>query len=309
MFGNYMLDGLKKNSISMFTSINVFEMTEANIYNLAIQLFMLIVLLLAPLLISIVVVSVLSKIVQDNGQIEFNWERITFDINKLNPVSGLNKLFNKEALVEMLKSFLKLLVISYICYRVMKDETQNIVFLAEANIETIIGYVGHLSFKIVTHACGILIVLGILDLIYVKWRYIENLKMTKQEVKDEAKQYDLPPEIKSKIKQAQYQMARRRMITIIPTADVVITNPTHYAIALKYDRERMVAPVVIAKGVDVMAQAIKKIAQENKVTLVENRFLARELYEQVNENEAIPEALYAAVAEILAYVYKLKGKI
>jgi flagellar biosynthetic protein FlhB len=133
--------------------------------------------------------------------------------------------------------------------------------------------------------------------------------MTKQEVKDEAKQYDLPPEIKSKIKQAQYQMARRRMITIIPTADVVITNPTHYAIALKYDRERMVAPVVIAKGVDVMAQAIKKIAQENKVTLVENRFLARELYEQVNENEAIPEALYAAVAEILAYVYKLKGKI
>jgi flagellar biosynthetic protein FlhB len=154
-----------------------------------------------------------------------------------------------------------------------------------------------------------MIVMGILDLMYVKWRYIENLKMTKQEVKDETKQQDLPPEIKSKIKQMQYQMARRRMTAIIPTADVVITNPTHYAIALKYDRDRMVAPVVIAKGVDVMAQAIKKIAQEHKVTLVENRFLARELYDQVGENEAIPEALYAAVAEILAYVYKLKGKM
>lgn len=293
----------------MFTSINGFEITEVNIYTLAIKLFLQIILLLAPLMASIVLVSLLSKAVQDNGQIDANWERITFDLNKLNPLKGFNKLFNKDALVEMLKSFLKLLVISYIVYRVMKDETENIAFLAEANIETIIGYVGHLAFKIVTHACGILIVLGIFDLMYVKWRYIENLKMTKQEVKDESKEQDLPPEIKSKIKKMQYQMARRRMVTIIPTADVVITNPTHYAIALKYDRERMVAPVVIAKGVDVMAQAIKKIAQEHKVTLVENRFLARELYAQVGENEAIPETLYAAVAEVLAYVYKLKGKI
>jgi len=132
--------------------------------------------------------------------------------------------------------------------------------------------------------------------------------MTKQEVKDETKEQE-NPEIKGQIKKAQYQMARRRMTKIIPTADVVITNPTHYAIALKYDRQRMAAPVVIAKGVDVMAQAIKKIAKESSVALVENRFLARELYEQVDENEAIPESLYAAVAEILAYVYRLKGKI
>ncbi len=107
----------------------------------------------------------------------------------------------------------------------------------------------------------------------------------------------------------QFQMARRRMTKIIPTADVVITNPTHYAVALRYDRARMVAPVVIAKGADIMAQAIKKIAKEHSITLVENRFLARELYDQVDENEAIPEALYAAVAEVLAYVYRLKGKV
>jgi flagellar biosynthetic protein FlhB len=191
----------------------------------------------------------------------------------------------------------------------MKDEARNITFLAEADIETILSYVGHIAFKIVTHTCGILIILGILDLIYVKWRYIENLMMTKQEVKNEHKDQEGSPEIKGQIKKMQYQMARRRMTKIIPTADVVITNPTHYAIALKYDRERMIAPVVIAKGVDIMAQAIKKIAQENKITLVENRFLARELYDQVDENEAIPESLYAAVAEVLAYVYRLKGKI
>lgn len=309
MFGNSMVGSLKKNSVSMYTSINGFEMTETNVYNLSMELFLLIVLLLAPVLVSIVLMSVVSRTVQDNGQIDFNWERVGFKLEKLNPVSGFSKLFNKDALVEVLKSFLKLLVISYVAYRAMKDETDNIAFLAGANIETIVGYAGHLAFKIVTHACGIMIVMGILDLMYVKWRYIENLKMTKQEVKQETKDQDGSPEVKGKIKQMQFQMARRRMTTIIPTADVVITNPTHYAIALKYDREKMIAPVVIAKGVDIMAQAMKKIAQEHKVTLVENRFLARELYAQVDENEAIPEALYAAVAEILAYVYKLKGKI
>jgi flagellar biosynthetic protein FlhB len=132
--------------------------------------------------------------------------------------------------------------------------------------------------------------------------------MTKQEVKDEGKEQE-NPEIKGRVKKMQFQMTRRRMTKIIPTADVVITNPTHYAIALKYDRQRMAAPVVLAKGVDIMAQAIKKIAQENGITMVENRFLARELYDQVKENEAIPETLYAAVAEILAYVYRLKGKV
>jgi flagellar biosynthetic protein FlhB len=186
---------------------------------------------------------------------------------------------------------------------------QNITYLAEADIETIFTFVGHIAFKMVIHACGIMIVLGILDMLYVKWRYIENLKMTKQEVKDESKESEGNPEVKSKIKKMQFQAARRRMTKIIPLADVVITNPTHYAIALQYDRQKMVAPIVLAKGMDIMAEAIKKIAREHNITLVENRFLARELYDQVKENEPIPETLYAAVAEVLAYVYKLKGKV
>ena len=154
-----------------------------------------------------------------------------------------------------------------------------------------------------------MIVLGLFDMLYVKWRYTENLKMTKQEIKDEQKESDGNPETKSKIKRVQFQMARRRMTKIIPLADVIITNPTHFAVALKYDRMKMAAPIVLAKGMDLMAEAIKKIAREHKITLVENRFLARELYDQVKENEPIPEKLYAAVAEVLAYVYKLKGKV
>ena len=308
IFGNYMVDGLKKHAVFIFTDMGHFALTEANVYQLSLKLFGLIILLLAPLVFSVILTSVVSKLVQDGGQLDFNLERLTLNFGKLNPLSGFKKIFNKDAIVEMFKSLIKILVVGYIAYNVMKDETQNIAFLAEADIEAIISYVGHIAFKIVTHTCGILIILGIFDMMYVKWRYIENLMMTKQEVKDESKQQE-NPEIKGRIRKLQYQSARRRMTKIIPTADVVITNPTHYAVALKYDRARMVAPLVIAKGADEMAQAIKKIAREHQVILVENRFLARELYDQVKENEAIPESLYAAVAEVLAYVYRLKGKV
>jgi len=133
--------------------------------------------------------------------------------------------------------------------------------------------------------------------------------MTKQEVKDESKDAEGDPQIKGKIRSMRLAQHRRRLRKIIPTADVVITNPTHYAVALKYDRISMGAPVVLAKGVDYLALRIREIAQEHKIMLVENRFLARELYAQVKEGEEIPESLYAAVAEVLAYVYSIKGKI
>lgn len=308
-FGNFMMDGLKESTVKILSTLDSFQLTEANLYTLVLKLFGTIVLLLAPLIVTIVATSVVSSLVQDNGRLEFRLTRLKVSFNKLNPMSGFGRLFNKDALVEMVKSLLKLSVVAWIAYGVVRDEMQNITFLAEADIQTIFAFIGHIAFKIVTHTCGILIVLGLLDMLYVKWRYIENLKMTKQEVKDEHKQNEGNPEVKSKIKKMQFQMARRRMTKIIPLADVVITNPTHFAVALKYDRQKMAAPVVLAKGMDIMAEAIKKIAREHSITLVENRFLARELYDQVKENEPIPETLYAAVAEVLAYVYKLKGKV
>lgn len=309
IFGSFMMDGLTQSTIKILTTMGNFQLTESNLYMLLLKLFGTIVLLLAPIVVTIVVTAVLSNLIQDNGRLEFRTSRLKVDFNKLNPLNGFKRLFNKDAMVEMLKSMLKLLVIGWIAYSVIRDEMQNITFLSEADIQTIFDFVGHIAFKIVTHACGIMIVLGLLDMFYVKWSYTEKLKMTKQEVKDEHKESDGNPETKGKIKKMQFQMARRRMTKIIPLADVVITNPTHFAVALKYDRQKMVAPVVLAKGMDIMAEAIKKIARENSITLVENRFLARELYDQVSENEPIPEALYAAVAEVLAYVYKLKGKV
>lgn len=309
VFGSFMIDGLKQNTVRVLSTLDTFHLTESNVYSLMLRLFGSIILMLAPLIVTIIASSLVSSLVQDNGKLEFNLSRLKVSFSRFNPLSGLKRIFNKDSLVEMVKSLLKLVVVAWIAYGVIRDEMQNITFLAEADIQTIFNFVGHIAFKIITHSCGILIVIGLLDMVYVKWRYMENLKMTKQEVKDETKDSEGSPEIKSKIKKMQFQMARRRMTKIIPLADVVITNPTHYAVALKYDRQKMAAPVVLAKGMDIMAEAIKKIAREHSVTLVENRFLARELYDQVKENEPIPETLYAAVAEVLAYVYKLKGKV
>lgn len=307
LLGSYLVNGLQNTTIEVYSKIGSFELTEQNVYVLMLKIFGVILLLITPIILTIMITGIVTHVVQDNGRLDFQWGRLELKFSKLNFIDGFGKLFNKEALVEILKSMIKIFVIGWIAYRVMRDEMQNITVLAESDVNGILAYTGHVAFKIVTHTCGIMIVIAVLDMVYVKWRYIENLKMTKQEVKDENKDLEGNPQVKSKIRQLQFQAARRRLTKIIPTADVVITNPTHFAVALKYDRSKMVAPTVIAKGADEMALAIKEMARENKITLVENRFLARELYEQVAENQEIPEALYAAVAEVLAYVYRLKG--
>jgi flagellar biosynthesis protein FlhB len=241
------------------------------------------------------------------GGISISSERLKFDITKLNPVQGMGKLFKKDSIFEVAKSFVKLAIVGYMAYKILTEELDGIIFLVDQDLSGILEFIGHIAFKIVLHTCGVLIVLAVIDLAFVKWRFLDNLKMTKQEVKDEHKNAEGDPAIKSKLKQKQFQMARRRMRQIVPTADVVVTNPTHYAVALKYDRMKNAAPVVIFKGVDQMALQIKILARENNVMLVENRFLARELFSEVDEGQEIPESLFAAVAEILAYVYSLKG--
>ncbi|MEI7817864.1 MAG: EscU/YscU/HrcU family type III secretion system export apparatus switch protein, partial [Desulfuromonadales bacterium] len=231
IFGSFMMDGLKQSTVKILSTIGTFQLTESNLYILILKLFGTIVMLLLPLVVTIIVTAVISSLIQDNGRLEFRLSRLKVDFTKLSPMKGFGRILNKDALVEMLKSLLKLAVVAWIAYGVVRDEMQNITFLAEADIQTIFNFIGHIAFKIVTHTCGILIVLGLIDMLYVKWRYTENLKMTKQEVKDEHKESDGNPETKGKIKKMQFQMARRRMTKIIPLADVVITNPTHFAVA------------------------------------------------------------------------------
>lgn len=205
IFGSFMMDGLKQSTVKILSTMGSFQLTESNLYVLVLKLFGTVVLLLAPLIVTIIATAVLSKLVQDNGRLEFSLSRLKVDFSKLSPLKGFGRLFNKDAMVEMLKSLLKLLVVAWIAYGVVQDEMQNITFLAEADIQTIFTFVGHIAFKIVTHTCGIMIVLGLLDMLYVKWRYTENLKMTKQEVKDEHKESEGNPRQRAKSRRCSFR--------------------------------------------------------------------------------------------------------
>lgn len=305
--GGFMFSTLKATSAEILGSMGTFELTEASVEMLLLKLSLVLLRVVAPFMLVVVLVGLCTTMLQVG--FSMNAERITFKLDKLNPVQNFGKLFNKDSMVEMAKAILKIVIVGYMSYKIMRDELDGIIYLTDTDLSGILELLKHLAFKLVIHTCGVLLILGVIDLAFVKWRFMEKQKMTKQEVKDEHKESEGDPKVKGKIRQMQFQQAQKRLRKVIPTADVVITNPTHFAVVLKYDRLTMAAPTVLAKGADHMAQTIKAMAREHSVMLVENRFLARELYAQVKEGEEIPEALYAAVAEVLAYVYSLKGKV
>lgn len=306
--GSFIFATMKSTTRDLLSNMGAQEVTQTGVYSLFLKLALTFSMTVGPFVIVIVVAGIVTSIAQTGGLV-ISGQPLSFNLDRLNPVNGMGKLFNKNSLFTTFKSFVKILIVGFMAYKILRQEIESILFLTQSDITGIIDFVGHISFKLVLHTCGVMLILAIIDYAFVKWRYIEDLKMTKQEVKDELKSQEGDPKIKGRIRQAQLEAARRRLRKVIPTADVIITNPTHFAIALKYDRDRMAAPVVLAKGADFMAQRIKEIARENKVMLVENRPLARELYAQVEEGQEIPETLYAAVAEVLAYVYSIKGKV
>lgn len=238
----------------------------------------------------------------------FTLETLGFKFNRLNPVNGLKRMFSLQALVELVKSILKIILIGYVAYSYLSSEAENVLNLINMDVMGIGVYIGTTALNVAIRICILLILLGILDYLYQWWQYEKNLKMSKQDIKEEHKQSEGNPEIKGKIRQKQRQISMRRMMQEVPKADVVITNPTHYAIAVKYDVNVSKAPIVIAKGQDFIALRIKETAKENKVEIVENKPLARTLYDTVEIGQAIPPELYQAVAEVLAFVYSLKEK-
>ena len=262
-------------------------------------------LILIPFFVPISIAALAGNI----GQIGFEMhsESMRPKLSRFNPVSGLKKLVSLKSLVELLKSFLKILIVGSIAFGVVKKEMIKFPPLIQLEVVDILVFIGTVAFKILFLVCLALIVLAVLDYIYQRWQYEENLKMTKQEVKDERKQSEGDPKVKGRIRKMQMEMAARRMMEAVPDADVVITNPVHLAIALQFDSTRMVAPTVVAKGAGPVAQRIKEIARENQVPIVEDKPLAQALHKMVEIGEYIPVELYRAVAEVLAYVYRLKG--
>lgn len=231
------------------------------------------------------------------------------DFKKFNPINGFKRFFSKDSLVELLKAFLKIIIIVWVAYSAVVDDSRNLLLLYDMSLIQAVMFVGSViinaGMKISIAYC----IIGIADYIYQKWKFKEDMKMTKQEVKDEYKNSEGDPQVKGKQKAKMREASQRRMMQDVPRADVVITNPTHYAVALKYDAQEAQAPVVLAKGTDYLALQIKEKAKEADVEIVENKPLARMLYANVEIGEEIPPELYQTVAEILATVYRLKNRL
>ncbi|MEN9864867.1 MAG: flagellar type secretion system protein FlhB [Pseudomonadota bacterium] len=236
----------------------------------------------------------------------FSGKAVMPNFGRLNPLKGIGNLFSKNSLVELIKALVKTLIVGSIAWVVIMAEKDQVVALAVEPLKQAIMHAGHLMIVTFLAVASGLALIALIDGPYQLWHYADKLKMTRQEVIQEAKESDGNPQIKGRIRQLQREMARKRMMAAVPTADVVVTNPTHYAVALKYAEGKMGAPQVVAKGMDEVAAKIRELAKENNVAMLEAPPLARALYKHTEIGDEIPQALYTAVAEVLAYVFQLR---
>jgi flagellar biosynthetic protein FlhB len=305
--GSWMFLKIKLITSHIFTHLGEMQIYDTeSTYNFLIMVLLNILLILSPLFMAVVVFGVLGNLAQVG--FVFSGELLTPKFSKLNPISGLKRLVSIRSLVELIKSILKIGIVGIVAYLTVKKEMINIPFLIGMEVPNVLSFFAVTSLKICFVTCLVLMILAVLDFSFQKYQHEKELKMTLQEVKEESKQTEGDPKIKQRIRSAQLEMARRRMIHAVPDATVVITNPTHLAVAIKFEFGKMSAPCVIAKGAGIIAAQIRKIAKENNVPIIENKPLARVMFKTVEIGDMIPVELYQAIAEILAYIYRLKGK-
>ena len=273
---------------------------------LFVDIFRSLVILLSPLLVVIMLVGVISNVAQTGFLL--TGETLAPKLSKLNPLKGIKRLFSVRSWVEVIKAILKVIIVGGMAYSVLKGEMDRIPGLVDLETPHILAFMGHAALKLGFYTCLVLTVLAAVDYLFQQWQHGRDLRMTKQEIKDEHRQSEGDPMIRSRIRAVQREMAMRRMMESVPDATVVITNPTHLAVAIKFERS-MPAPQVVAKGAGVIAEKIKALAQAHDVPIIEQKPLARALYKHVEIDQYIPADLYHAVAEMLAYVYRLKGAV
>jgi len=226
-------------------------------------------------------------------------------MDRISPLKGFQRLFSLRSLVELLKSLAKLFLVGIVVWMYLRDQLPTMIGLMDLSPLSLLPPVSWIVVGVWWRVAVVMLLIGIADYAYQKWQHEQDLRMTMQEARQEAKELEGDPQIKRRVRQLQRQIAAQRMMKDVPEADVVITNPTHYAVALRYDPENMNAPTVVAKGMRLVAQRIREIAEENKVPIVQKPPLARELYRTVDIGGAVPEGLFAVVAEVLSYVYRI----
>lgn len=289
-----------------FTEYMNWEVTSANIHTMFAEVTVYMAQTVAPVMVIAMVAGLASNFMQIGFL--FTTEPLQMKLNKLDPIQGAKRIFSVRAIVELIKSMLKISVITTITFSILWMNKDEMMMLGGKDVSASLAFFADVTILMGIYSAIALLAVSVIDFTYQRYDHEKNMKMSKNDIKDEHKNIEGNPLIKSKIKEQQRQMAMRRMMSDVPDADVVITNPTHYAVAVKYDETKSDAPYVVAKGVDFVASKIREVAQANQVVLVENRRLARALYAEIEIGEAIQEEFFQAVAEILAYVYQIERK-
>ena len=302
-FSSYSMMEIKKLMIFSYSFIGQ-ELDGPLFYVITSQMTITFFKALAPLFIIVIVLALASNWFQFG----FLAIPLKFDLQKLDPIKGLKNIFGFKKLIEALKLFAKLTVIMIVMIILFMITYQDFIAMMNQEISSTIATMIKLTFYFISGILFIIIIFAIIDFYFTKHYYMKSLRMSKQEIKDEFKNMEGDPLVKGRIRRIQMQMAQKRMMSSVPDADVVITNPTHYAVALKYDNKVNSAPKIVAKGIDFLALRIKDIAKENSVPIIENPALARSLYDQIEIDREIPSEFYKAMAEIFSYIYELKRK-
>ena len=297
--------GLTTILFSLWQSIGQYEITPVSTMQLAGFLLSQLGILLLPLFLLVLLVGFFSSFFQ------FGWifttKPLVPDLNKLNPITGMGRFFSRRSLLEVIKSLLKVLLVGWVGYSTVFNNFAEALILIDTSVPTTIDYMGRISTLIFAKICAVLLFIAFFDYLFVKWEMEQKMKMTKQELKEEHKESEGDPHIKAQIRAIQQEMARRRMMAEIPKADVVVTNPTHISVAIRYDADEMDAPQVLGKGSDIIAMKIREIAREHHIPIIENPPVARLLH-KLDIGNHVPEDLFQVVAEILAHVYSLKNR-
>ena len=306
LFIGFMAETALAYTSSVFESVGQTTLTQDSIMSIWISVATVVVMAIGPICAVAIVLGIIPTIAQTKGL--FTMKSLRPKFSRLSPLSGIKKLFSLQSAVGILKGLIEVAVIGYVVISEVLGRLPKFVSLMNAGVMQGVTYAFTSVFDLVMLICILLVFVAAGDFLFQWWQFEKKLKMSKQEVKEEYKQTEGDPQVKSKIKQKQQQMAMARMMQEVPTADVVIRNPTHFAVALRYDQDKNRAPQVVAKGKDYVALRIVKIAEENDVYVTEDPPLARLLYSTVDIGREIPVELYNAVAEILTVVYKIKNK-
>ena len=311
VFSKGMVENIQNMMRETFSHLNPANMPVDNIMGYLFPYFHYLAIIVLPFFVLLLIASIFI-IRFDVGHV-FALEKAKFNLENLSPqrmLQNAKRMFNPfepRSMVEFAKSILKIVVVGACGFSAVNSRRGDLIGLVGLEIPIALNIIMSILINMIINMCLAMLVLGYLDKKYQNYEYEKSIKMTKQEIKDEHKDTEGDPKIKAKIKSIQMQMARQRMMSSVPDADVVVTNPTHYAVAIKYDKSKAPAPIVVAKGVDYLAFQIREIAKENNVPIVENRPVARALYNTVPVDGIIPSDMYVAVAEILAFVYRSKN--